>query len=199
MSNTIDYYFSPISPFTYLGGPRLYDLASRLGVRVVHKPVKMGDIFAVSGGVPLPKRAPQRRAYRLVELRRISRRYGMPLTLEPAHFPTDDTLASRMIIAVERGGGDAGPLAQALLRAVWAEERDIADAATLAAIAEAQGYDAAALLAEARSEPVGEALEANTREAIDRGVFGAPTYVWKDELFWGQDRLDYLEEAIRAG
>lgn len=196
MPATIDYFYTLISPFTYLGGPRLAEVAARTGATVVHKPVKMGEVFAASGGLPLGQRPPQRRAYRLMELRRISRRAGLPLTLEPRFFPVDDTLAAHAVIAAQRAGHGVDALAQAFLRAVWAEERDISDAATVRAIVAAEGLDADVVLDAAGTAEVAAIRDANTREAIDRGVFGAPTYALGDELFWGQDRLDYLEEAL---
>lgn len=192
----IDYYYSPLSPFTYLGAPRLFELAARHGVTVVHKPMRMGEIFAATGGLPLPQRSEARRAYRLVELARISRRYGLPLTLHPAHFPCDDTLAAGVILAAQQGGLDTNAVSLALCRAVWVEDRNIADPADLAAALAPLGVDVEALLAAAPEAETQRA--ACTAEALAAGVFGAPSYVWKGEVFWGQDRLDYLAEAMAA-
>lgn len=198
MSLVIDYYYALISPFTYLGGPGLAALAERTGAKVVHKPVAIGDIFKASGGIPLAQRPKQRQDYRLMELQRIALRRGLPLTLHPAYFPADDTLAARMVIAVQHDGRDPGPLAQAVLAACWAEERNIADRNTLSDIATAQGFDAATLLAAAEQPETAIIRGKNTQEAIERGVFGAPTYAFNGELFWGQDRLEYLEDAVVA-
>lgn len=193
----IDYYFSPMSPFAYLGTPRLMALAARHGCAVRCKPVRMADIFAATGGVPLAQRPEARKAYRLLELTRISRRHGMPLTLHPAFFPCDDTLAAGVIVAAEQAGADALAVSLALGRGLWAEERNIADPAEVRDLLVAAGLEADALLAAAaEAEPQ---RIANTAEALAAGVFGAPTYVWKGELFWGQDRLDYLEDAVAAG
>jgi 2-hydroxychromene-2-carboxylate isomerase len=197
MSKHIDYYFTPISPFVYLGHERFSALARRHGATVAVKPINLGQVFPVSGGLPLTKRAPQRQAYRLVELRRWSHHLHLPLNLHPAHFPGSAELASRWILAALEQGADAAlEFAGALGRAVWAEERDIADAATLAAIATAQGRDAAALAARADAPDIAMRYAVITQEAIDRGVFGAPTYVYGGELFWGQDRLDFLDRAL---
>ena len=196
MSKTIDYYFSLISPFTYLGGPRLMDIAKRHDAAIACKPVRLARIFPASGGLPLGKRAPQRQAYRLIELARWRDHLGMPLNLHPAHFPTDETLAAKLVIAARRQGADAGALAHALLRAVWSEERDIADRETLSAVAGENGLNDAALLAAADDPSVATEYEANTDEALERQVFGAPSYYYRNELFWGQDRLDFLERAL---
>ncbi|MFQ5785708.1 MAG: 2-hydroxychromene-2-carboxylate isomerase [Alphaproteobacteria bacterium] len=197
MNKVIDYYYSLISPWTYLGGPRFGRIAAETGAAINFKPVDLGRIFPVSGGLPLAKRASQRQAYRLLELKRWRDFLIMPLNPEPRHFPADERLAARMVIAARRAGGGEGRLSNAILRAVWAEERDIADADTLRTIADENEMDGAALLAAAEAKPVAEEYAANTAEAIDRGVFGAPSYVYRDELFWGQDRLDFLERALK--
>jgi 2-hydroxychromene-2-carboxylate isomerase len=199
MAKTIDYYYALISPWTYLGGPRLEEIARRHGAAIAYKPVALGKVFPVSGGLPLAKRAPQRQAYRLVELARWRDFLGVPLNLKPRFFPADETLAAGMVIAARRQGLDCGRLSNAILRGVWAEERDIADAATLKAIAAENALDGDALMAAAADPAVTAEYEANTQEAIDRGVFGAPSYVYKDELFWGQDRLDFLDRALAKG
>lgn len=197
MSRTVTLYYSLASPWTYLGWARFREIAARAGADVVHRPIDMRPVFQASGGLPLPQRPRQRQAYRLMELRRWSRHLGLPLTLEPRHFPTDERPAARMVIAYGQEGGDVSALSEALLRAVWVEERDIADRSTLEAIAAGHGADGTALLARIESEPVRKAYEANTAAAIEAGVFGVPTYVIGEELFWGQDRLDFVEQALR--
>jgi 2-hydroxychromene-2-carboxylate isomerase len=193
----IDYYFSVLSPFTYLAGLGLEEVATRHGAEVVYKPFDIMTVFAETGAVPPAKRHPSRQTYRLQELKRVSARRGMAINLKPAHFPTDQAPASKAIIAVAAGGRDAGTLAHAVLRAVWAEERNIGDPATVAAILAENGHDAAALA------PAMEAAEAtyqaNTQDAIAAGVFGSPFYIVGDERFWGQDRLEYLDEYLAKG
>lgn len=196
MSKIVDYYFTPASPWTYLGHQRFEAMAERHGAEIRYKPVDYGKIFAVSGGLPLGKRAPQRQAYRLVELERWRKVVGIPLTVKPRFHPVASDLSSQLIVAAERQSGRPGPLAFALLRACWAEERDIADAATLTDIASAEGFDGEALLALARSPDVASRYQGLTQEAIERQVFGAPFYIYKDEPFWGQDRLDHLDRAL---
>jgi 2-hydroxychromene-2-carboxylate isomerase len=198
MGRTIAYYFTPVSPWTYLGHDRFRAIARAAGATVEVLPVDYGAIFPVSGGLPLAKRAPQRQAYRLVELRRFSQHLGLPLNLQPKHFPVAPALASRMIVAVDVADGAerALDLAGALLRAVWVEERDIGDAATLRAIL-AEGGFAPGRLDDAGAASAEQRFQAYTQRAIDAGVFGAPSYVLDGEIFWGQDRLEFLERALR--
>lgn len=196
MNRTIDYYLSLISPFAYLGHERLLEIARRHGAEVNIYPVKLGEVFAETGGLPLPKRSPQRRAYRLLELRRWSRHLDIPLNPEPAHFPADERLADGMVIAARERGEKPLELAGAILRAVWAEQRDIAERDTLLGIARRTGVDGEALLEAAAGDGCAATLEADTRRAIERGVFGSPTYICDDELFWGQDRLELLERKL---
>jgi 2-hydroxychromene-2-carboxylate isomerase len=194
----IDYYFSVLSPFTYLAGLDLEEIAARHGASIAYKPADIQKVFAETGGVPVPKRSPARQAYRIQELKRISARRRLPLNLQPAHWPTNPVPASTAIIAVAESGGDAGRLAHACLRAVWAEERDIGDPATVAAILAENGHDAVELApAMAAAEST---YQKNTEDAVAAGVFGAPSYVVGEEIFWGQDRLDYLDEYLgKAG
>jgi len=201
MPHTIDYYFTPISPWTYLGHDRFTRIAQAAGARINVLPVDLGGkVFPVSGGLPLAKRAPQRQAYRLVELARFSAFHGVPLTPHPKFFPVPPDDAARLIITVARhDGADAAmALTSAVTRATWAEERSIADPAELAAMLAALGLPAQRL-AESQSADVQARFEANTQQAIDAGVFGAPSYVVDGELFWGQDRLDFVERRLARG
>ncbi len=193
---TIDYYLSLNSPWTYLGGPRLAAIAQRHGAQVRVKPVNFGTIFPQTGGLPLPKRAPARQAYRLMELERWRRFLDMPLTLHPRCFPTPAAKAAGLVVAAGAEGGDPLALAQAILRALWAEERDIEADDTLEELAQATGHDAPALMARASAPDIGATQDALTEEALARGVFGAPTYALGEALFWGQDRLDFLDRAL---
>jgi carboxymethylenebutenolidase len=200
MPTTIDYYLAPQSPWTFLGHDRLAALARDAGAVVRVRPADFGRVFAVSGGLPLPQRAPQRQAYRLVELRRWSEHLGIALNLHPRHFPVAGDPAARLIVAVGAHDGDAAAmaLAGAVLRACWQQERDIADAATLAALLAETGPPQDRLQ-DAAAPAVQAAYELNTRAAIDAGVFGAPSLVIDGEVFWGQDRLDFVERRLRRG
>jgi 2-hydroxychromene-2-carboxylate isomerase len=198
MNKIADYYFTPVSPWTYLGHDRFAALCAQYGATIRVKPCDIGGrIFPVSGGLPLAKRAPQRRAYRMMELERWRTHLGMPLTLEPKFFPTNPESASLLIIAAARlGAHPAMALARAILKACWVEEKDVGDHATLHRIVIDAGLDADVLARMSQSNDVRALYDANTQEAIDRGVFGAPTYVIDGELFWGQDRLDFVERAL---
>jgi 2-hydroxychromene-2-carboxylate isomerase len=195
MSKHIDYYFATVSPWMFLGHERLVALARQHGATIAVKPMNLGEVFPVSGGLPLSKRAPQRQAYRLVELKRWSEFLGVRINIQPKYFPANGDLAACWVLAADELGTDkALALVGAIGRALWTEDRDIADAATLASLAEGLSLDARAL--GARAPDMSARYAALTKEAIDRGVFGAPTYVLDDELFWGQDRLDFLARKL---
>ena len=197
MSLDIEYFFAPQSPWAYLGHQRLQDMAAAAGASIEPKPADFGRIFSVSGGLPLAKRAPQRQAYRLGELRRFSQHLGLPLNPQPAHFPVPADDAARLIIAVQQHDGTATALAftGALMRALWVQDRHIADPDTLATLLAEQGLSAQRLH-DSRQPAAQQAYDANTERAIALGVFGAPTYAVNGELFWGQDRLDFLQRRL---
>ena len=180
----VDYYMTAGSPWTYLGHARFAEIAKRHGAQVDVKPVDFGVIFPQSGGLPLPKRAPQRQAYRLVELRRWKEHLGVPIVIQPKFFPVDSSAAAGLIAAAPAAKRMA--LAGDLLSALWKDDRNIADPAVVAEIGARHGV----------SGGDKAAFEALTQEALKRGVFGAPSYVYKDEIFWGQDRLEFLDRAL---
>jgi 2-hydroxychromene-2-carboxylate isomerase len=195
VAKTIDYYFSPMSPWTYLGHGRLTDIARRHGATIQPKPVDYGRIFPLSGGLPVAKRAAQRQAYRLVELERWHKHLGVAMNIQPKYFPYDSRLAALAIVAagVE---SKAMQVAAAVFRGCWAEEKNMADESQLAAAIRDAGLDGAALLRQAKAPDTAARFEALTDEAIARQIFGAPTYVYDGELFWGQDRLEFLDRAL---
>ena len=192
----IDYYLSPISPFTYLAGSRLEKIAARHGATVAYKPVQLTRIFAETGTPQLKDRHPSRRSYRLQDLARVARANGLPINVAPRHFPTNPVPAASAIITAEAGGGDVGPLVRGFLRAVWVEERDIAEDEVVRDVLAAAGFDPA-LADRGMLTSVG-ILERNTDEALRRGVFGVPSYLVGDEIFWGQDRLPLLDAHLEA-
>lgn len=199
MPAQIDYYFSLNSPWTYLGSQRFEAMVKRYGASVAVTPVDFGQIFPQSGGLPLAKRAPQRQAYRLVELKRWRDHLGVPLNLQPAHFPVNESLAARLVVAAREAGADAMGLAHAFLRALWAEERNTADAETLKSIVKDRGLKVDELFAAAESDVIKAAHQAGTDRALAANVFGAPSYVVRGEIFWGQDRLEFLDRALARG
>ena len=197
MPATVDYYFAPQSPWTYLGHARFAALLQASGAQVRLLPVDLGPVFAASGGLPLGKRPPQRQAYRLVELQRYSQHLGLPMVVQPRYFPVSGDDAARLIIAVDQQDGSAAALrlAGAIFTAVWAQERDIASSQTLAELLQANSLPLTRL-EQSRLPGVQQQYEANTRQAVDAGIFGAPTYVVDGEMFWGQDRLDFVEHKL---
>jgi 2-hydroxychromene-2-carboxylate isomerase len=198
MGKIVTYFMTPVSPWTYLGHARLVAMAKARDAQVDIKPVDLGKIFSVSGGLPLSKRAPQRQAYRLADLARWSAHLGVALNLQPKFFPAPPELAAKLIIAARTTlGADAAlELAGAVMRALWAEEKNIADEATLAQIADLCGHDGRMLLKSADTAGVQEQLDKNTDEAIAASVYGSPWYVVDSEGYWGQDRLDFVERAL---
>ena len=198
MPTPIDYYLAPQSPWTYLGHERFTRIAADAGATVRVLPVDLGGkVFPVSGGLPLGQRPPQRQAYRLVELARWRDHLGMPLNIKPKFFPVPGDDAARLIIAVGQADGTAAAmrLTGAVLKAVWAQERDIANAATRAELLAECGL-AAQRAVDAGAPEVQATYERYTQQAIDAKVFGAPSYVVDGEIFWGQDRLDFLQRRL---
>lgn len=198
-TKTISYYFAPQSPWTYLGHARFAAIAEAAGATVLLRPVDLGGkVFPVSGGLPLGQRAPQRQAYRLLELRRFATYLNVPLNIKPMYFPVGGDDAARLIISVDQHDGTASAmrLTHAILSAVWAQERNIGDDKTLMQLLEECGL-APARLAQSQGEAAQSLYEKFTESAIEAGVFGAPSYVLDGEIFWGQDRLDFLERKLK--
>ena len=201
MPASIDYYLAPQSPYAYLGHARFAAIAQAAGAAIRVLPVDLGGkVFPVSGGLPLSKRAPQRQAYRLLELKRFSEWLDVPLVLQPKYFPVNADDAAKLIIAVDLKDGTqaAMKMAGAVMRAVWLQERNIADEAVLVALLAEQGLSAPRL-EEAHSQTVHQRYEVDSQLAIDAGVFGAPSYVIDGEIFWGQDRLDFVQRRLARG
>lgn len=198
MNKTVDYFTNPVSPFVYLGHARFREICAKHQAKINLRVMDLGKVFPASGGLALKDRPPQRRAYRMMELKRWRDFLGVPLTLEPKHFPVPAEPAATLILAVleRHGTSTALDIAGDCSHAIWAEERDISESATLAAIASVRQLDAEALLAHARSAEVAARYIQHSQEAIARNVFGAPTFIYQDQLFWGQDRLDFLDRAL---
>lgn len=198
MPKVLEYYFAPPSPYAYLGHARMVAMAKQHHAQVQILPCDFGKVFTVSGGLPLAKRAPQRQAYRLLELQRWSGFLGLPMNLQPKFFPVSGDAASQIIIATQLAHGTdvALALCGAIMAAVWAEEKNIADMATLAGLANRLDLDGAALVKSAATPSIQAEYERNTENAIAANIFGAPWYVVDGEGFWGQDRLDFVERAL---
>lgn len=199
----IDCYFGTLSPWVYLAGTRLEQIAARHGAEVAYHPLDLAALFGRTGGQSLKDRHPSRQEYRLQELARWSNHLGLALNIRPRHWPTNPAPSSYAVIAAtqamaEGASGDMGRLIHAITRAVWAEDKDIAqDAVIRAALAEA-GFDEG--LADKGLWTAAGAYERNLEHAVLRGVFGAPFYIVAetDQRFWGQDRLDLLDRHLAA-
>jgi len=191
---TIDYYFSVMSPWAYLGDARFQELAHKHNKSVRYHPLLSPDLFPATGGKLLKDRAQHRNDYRMIELKRWRDFLGINIRLEPKHFPVQETFASQLILATE----DAGALTHALLRAVWEEDQDISKPEILTEIANGVGLDGAALIVKSQTDAYAQAVKAETQSAIAAGVFGYPTYVYNGELFWGQDRINFLDRALEV-
>jgi len=194
----LDYYFSTISPYTYLSGPRFAELAAKQGLEVVWKPLDIVSLYGRTGGTVPAERHPSRQAYRLADLARQAARHDLPINPQPAYFPTNPAPASYAIIAAQNAGGsDMFKLVQGLLAAVWAEEKNVADDTVIKAALEAAGFDPA--LADSGLFTGAEVYGRNLEQAINAGVFGSPSWVTEDgAVFWGQDRIDDLRAHLEG-
>lgn len=195
MRAEIDYYFSLMSPWSFMGLGRLREFAQRTGSTITYKPVSTAAVFAAHGGKPLAERPAARRAYRLVELERWRAYLDLRINLEPAHFPVDERRAAHTVVAAVLSGADVGDLCERLHQGVWVNEENIADPDVIANALIETGHDPSLLDAGDGQDAI-MAYEANTVEAIDRGVFGVPTYVVEGEMFWGQDRLGFVARKL---
>lgn len=198
-TEVIEAYLTVNSPYALLGAPTLRRLSETYATPVTLRLIKAADVFGPTGTLPLPQRPPARQAYRLVELRRWAKRRDMALTLHPKAFPIAERPAQGAILAGMAAGLDGLALAEAVGRALWIDDADPGESADLAkALAAGGAPDPDALIA-AGADPAYDAeLAANADAALAAGAFGFPWYVFRGEPYWGQDRLDFLEDALRA-
>lgn len=192
----VDYYYSHLSPFAYLGHNVLQDLAQQVGLTINYKPLNLLKVFSETGGLPLGQRNPTRLAYRTVELKRWREVRGLELNIEARYFPTSPELADRTAITLAESGGDVGRFSALVFSAIWSMDKDIADKEVIADLIAQVGSDSEDVLQRLDSSAL--LYEQFTREAIECGVFGAPAYVLNGEIFWGQDRLDLLQQAAQS-
>lgn len=195
----IDYYFYCASPYTYLGHNKICDVAERHKVRLNYKPVNLSALWEISGGVPPGQRPPVRQRQRLVELQRLAAWRGLPIKTAPKHWPVDAALADRVIIALVESGHDPRYFMAKVLAGVWAHDDDIADEAVLTSYLSQVGLDAMPALKDAKTAGIAAIRDRNSQEAIAADAIGVPTYVLNGEAFWGQDRIELLEEALTSG
>jgi 2-hydroxychromene-2-carboxylate isomerase len=199
MTRTIDYYFSLSSPWAFIGHAPFMEIARRHGAEVNYKPIFLGQVFSETGGLPLPQRHPARQRYRLVELQRWREKRGIDLNLQPKFFPFDVKLADRFVIAIITARQDPDAFMRRAFAGVWQEDRNLADPLAIAELAEAAGYDSTSLMNAAEGTITESLYALNLENAIAAGVFGSPAYVREGEVFWGQDRLDLLDDALASG
>ena len=199
MPRSIDYYFSLVSPWAYLGHAPFLDIARRHELAVNYKPIFLGRVFAETGGQPLAQRHPARQRYRLIELQRWRERRGVPLNLHPKHWPFDVALADRFVIAIQATHQNPDPFLRRAFAGVWAEDRNLADPLMIAELAEEAGLDSASLLDLAQGSTTEALYALNLENAVNGDVFGSPAYVLDGEVFWGQDRLELLDDALTTG
>ena len=199
MPRTVDYYFSLLSPWAYIGHALFMDIVRRHHVTVNYKPVALAQVFADTGGLPLPKRHPARQRYRMFELQRWREKRGLVFDLHPKFWPFDGNLADRLVIAAVDKGHDPDGFLRASFAGIWERERNLAEEGTLMDIARGAGLPAAELVVGAKADAAQKRYEANVRDAIAADAFGSPCYVLDGEVFWGQDRLELLDDALASG
>jgi len=199
MPRHIDYYFSLQSPWAYIGHRLFRDIAASHGAAVAVKPVMLLDLFAETGGLPLARRHPARQRYRIVELKRWRDKRGLDFHLQPRNWPFNARLADGVVIAAMQAGLDPEPYLQRAFPAIWEQQLNLGDAEVITRLADAAGLPGRDLVAKSGSDAVSAVYEQNRQDAIAADVFGSPAYVLDGEIFWGQDRLELLADALKSG
>jgi len=199
MPRQIDYYFSFQSPWAFIGHQPFRNLVSTYGLTVNHKPVLLVDLFSETGGLPLAKRHPVRQRYRLVELQRWRDKRGLNFHLQPRNWPFNPRLADGVVIAAVDEGRDPDRFMRRAYAAVWEDQLDLADPNVVARIADEAGLPGKQMVERSGNDAVSAAYERNRQDAIAADVFGSPGYVLDGEVFWGQDRIELLEDALKSG
>jgi len=199
MPRIIDYYFSLVSPWAYIGHAPFMEIAQRHGVEVNYKPVFLGRVFSETGGQPLAQRHPARQRYRLLELQRWREKRGLNLNINPKHWPFDVNLADRFVIAITASGRNPDAFLRRAFAAIWEEERNLGDPLVLTELAEQAGLDSSALMDVVTGSTTEAIYALNLENAVANDVFGSPSYVLDGEVFWGQDRLEFLDDALKSG
>jgi 2-hydroxychromene-2-carboxylate isomerase len=199
MSRQIDYYFSLQSPWAYIGHQAFQELASTYDLKVNYKPVVLVELFSETGGLPLQKRHPVRQRYRMVELQRWRDKRGLEFHLQPAHWPFNARLADGVVIAAVEAGLDPDRFLRRGFAAVWEDQLNLADPATVQKLADEAGLPGKQLVERSGSDGIDAAYEQNRQDALAADVFGSPAYALDGEVFWGQDRLDLLADALKSG
>ena len=199
MSRTIAYYFTIVSPWAYIGHDLFTRIARKHDATIEYRPVNLGEVFPQSGGLPLARRHPLRVAYRTMELKRWREQRKLDFALKPKGWPFDPTLADCVALALLARGGDPNVYLSNAFRAVFEKEINLGEAANVASVLSETGHHADVLIADAQSQPIRDAYAANNKAALEAGVFGSPSYVLSGEVFWGQDRIELLDDALTSG
>ncbi len=199
MSDHIDYFFSSHSPFTWLGHNTFIEVARKHGKKINYKPVNLMEVWKVSGAVAPPQRPPMRQRYRLTELQRVADYRGLKIIPQPDSFPTNPERADLCCAVLVEQDKDPGPFLFSVGEALWGQDKQIADEGLLAELLDKAGHDGAAVVEASKEASLSEIRSANSQDAIELDVVGAPAYVYNDEVFWGQDRISYLDHAIATG
>jgi 2-hydroxychromene-2-carboxylate isomerase len=199
MPRQIDYYFSLSSPWAYIGHKAFCEVAAAHGLKINHKPVTLLELFSETGGLPLIKRHPVRQRYRMLELQRWRDKRGLNFHLRPKHSPFNPRLADGVVLAAMEAGLDPDPFMRRAFAGVWEQELDLTDPGTVARLADDSGFPGQKLVERSGSDEIGAAYEKNRQDAISADVFGAPGYVLDGEVFWGQDRIELLADALKSG
>ncbi|WP_234051197.1 MULTISPECIES: 2-hydroxychromene-2-carboxylate isomerase [unclassified Xanthobacter] len=189
-------YFSPQSGYAYLGHARLRDIARTAAASILWRPVDILKVFAAGGSTAPAKQSPQRNAYRKLDIVRWAKRAAIPINTDPAFWPTDTLPACRFIAAAQKAGMDPADFIGACLSAVWARDMQISERDNLIALAQEVGLDGPRLATLSDTVEAAEQVERNTAAAIEAGVFGSPSYVVDGELYFGQDRLDFVAQKV---
>lgn len=199
MAKSVEYYYSFQSPWAYIGHKPFFDLVTAHGLSVDYKPVFLGELFSETGGLPLAKRHPLRQRYRMVELQRWREKRGLNFNLQPKYWPFNARLADGVAIAIAASGGNPEPFMRSVFEGIWQHELNLADPDTVMALADRSGLPGTTLIEQSKSVEVEDIYEQNRQDAIAHGVFGSPAYVLNGEVFWGQDRIDLLADALASG
>jgi len=199
MAKSVEYYYSFQSPWAYIGHKPFFDLVTAHGLSVDYKPVFLGELFSETGGLPLAKRHPLRQRYRMVELQRWREKRGLNFNLQPKYWPFNARLADGVAIAIAESGGNPEPFMWSVFEGIWQHELNLADPDTVMALADRSGLPGTTLIEQSKSVEVEDIYEQNRQDAIAHGVFGSPAYVLNGEVFWGQDRIDLLADALASG
>jgi 2-hydroxychromene-2-carboxylate isomerase len=199
MPRQIDYYFSISSPWAYIGHKLFREVVATYGLNVNHKPVVLVELFSETGGLPLIKRHPVRQRYRMLELQRWRDKRGLDFRFQPKYVPLNARLADGLVIAALEAGHDPDPFLRRAFAGVWEQELNLADPETLVRLADEGGLPGRALVDRSAGEEIGQKYEQNRQEALAADVFGSPAYVLDGEVFWGQDRIELLVDALKSG